>query len=101
MNEDTKDKQPPEHSGSASRDCYAPRVHTMILFSNGQIAALDERGEQIQGLQTRSAIGLFADWAAVNGHEVVGCEVRTQLPGGEGPRCVIEGSIGEYCETWV
>jgi hypothetical protein len=74
---------------------------TMMLISNGQIICCDQNGQQIIELQSRSAIELWAEWAACNGFDVEGCEVRTQRPGGDGPRCIIEGDLGEFFERWV
>jgi len=74
------------------------KVKSLMLFASGQFAAINEHGEQMTRLQTRSAIELFAEWAAQNGFDPSGCEVRTQLPCGDGPQCTIEGSVGDYFE---
>ncbi len=69
------------------------RVPLMMMFSNGAIAAFDERDEQIPELQMRSAIELWAEYAAANGFDVDGCEVRTQSPGGDGHRLRRGGGV--------
>lgn len=56
----------------------------MMLFSNGNIAALDGNDQQIGELQYKSAIQLWAEFATKLGYDVKGCECRTQAPGGPG-----------------
>lgn len=74
---------------------------TLMLFSSGQYACFDQHGKQIVELQRRTAIELWAECAAELGYDPEGCEVRTQLPGGDGPRCEIAGELGEYWERWL
>lgn len=52
------------------------KVKTVLLFANGNIAAFNEKDEQIPELQIRSAIQLFAEYAVQAGFEVDGCEFR-------------------------
>lgn len=74
---------------------------TLMLFSNGQFACFDADNWPIVELQLRTAIELWAEYAAEIGYDPEGCEVRTQLPGGDGPRCEIAGELGEYWERWL
>ena len=75
-------------------------VTRMMLFANGSIAAFDAQAQQIPELQMRSAIELWAEYAVAAGWDVDGCECRTQQPGGVGPACTIDGSMGEIYESW-
>jgi hypothetical protein len=59
-------------------------VKTMMLFANGNIAAFDDKGNQIPELQEKSAIELWAEFAKRIGYKVEGCECRMQEPSGRG-----------------
>ncbi len=72
--------------------CSSSRVKTMILFANGNIAAFDEKGEQIGQLQQKSAIQLWAEFATRLGYEVEGCECRMQASGGPGLQVVLDAA---------
>lgn len=60
-------------------------VKVMMLISNGNVIAIDSGGQQVPELQI-SVVELWADYAQHRGYDVDGCEVRTQLPCGDGPR---------------
>ena len=87
-----------EHSGST--DCSPVRVKIMMLFANGSIAAFDENDEQITALQMRSAIELWAEYAAGSGFDVDRCEFRTQAPGGDGIRGHIVADFDGFLEVY-
>ena len=89
-------------SGATAGSTFSERVPTtLMLMANGQVACFDQHEEQIIELQSRTAIELWAEWAHANGFDVHGCEVRTQLPGGDGPRCTIDGDMGDFFERWL
>ncbi len=67
------------------------KVKEVMLFANGQIAAFDESNQQIELLQQRNAIELFAEYAKGCGYEIDGCRFSTQIPAGSGcPGTIIE-----------
>lgn len=68
------------------------RVKTMIIFTNGNIAAFDEHDNQIAELQRRSLIQVWADFAARQGYDVDGCECVSGSHGEPGHRLVLEPS---------
>jgi len=78
-----------------------PKAKTMMLFANGNIAVFDESGNQISGLQSRTAIELFAEWADANGFDVEGCEFRVQAPNGDGGGGLIKWSCGDFYGQWL
>lgn len=97
-------QKPATEEGSSALHCSTSSVRvpkTMMLMANGQVACFDQHDQQIIELQSRTVIELWAEWVHANGFDVHGCEVRTQLPGGDGPRCVIDGDIGDFFERWL
>jgi len=78
----------------------AKAVKTMMLFSNGSIAAFDEQGNQIPELQSKSAIELWAEFALRNGWGVSGCAFTTQRPGKIRGSGVIVDTIDGPVEQW-
>lgn len=75
---------------SQDAECSLTPVKTMFLFASGDIAAFDENGQQVQELQHKSAIQLWAEFATRLGYDVEGCECRLQAPGGAGPKLILE-----------
>lgn len=76
------------------------RVASMILFANGDIVAFDKNGDQIQELQMRSAIELWAEYSAASGFDVDGCKFSTQKPGGDGTSGKIEATFDGFAQQW-
>lgn len=76
------------------------QVSSMYLFANGDIAAFDQNGDQIQELQMRSAIDLWAEYSAASGFDVDGCKFNTQKPGGDGPSGNIEATFDGFAQRW-
>ena len=71
------------------------KIKSMIMFPNGDFAAINQHSEQVPEMQARGALELWAEYAAASGFDVDGCKFTTHRGTG-----VLKKSFDGFDVVW-